>query len=55
MSKENYANLIKVYNTLQLIETKGENTNNSITLNGTIANNNYKYYNIDIQLYYHQL
>ena len=26
MSKENYANLIKVYNTLQLIETKGENT-----------------------------
>ena len=26
MSKENYANLIKGYNTLQLIETKGENT-----------------------------
>ena len=28
-------------------ETKGERTNNSITLNGTIANNNYKYFIID--------
>ena len=28
-------------------ETKGANTNNSITLNGTIANNNYKYFIID--------
>ena len=28
-------------------ETKGANTNNSITLNGTIANNNYKYFIMD--------
>ena len=28
-------------------EVKGENTNNSITLNGTIANNNYKYFILD--------
>ena len=28
-------------------ETKGASTNNSITLNGTIANNNYKYFIID--------
>ena len=28
-------------------ETKGENTNNSITLNGTIANNNYNYFIMD--------
>lgn len=28
-------------------ETKGDRTNNSITLNGTIANNNYKYFIID--------
>ena len=28
-------------------ETKGVNTNNSITLNGTIANNNYNYFIID--------
>ena len=28
-------------------ETKGERTNNSITLNGTIANNNYNYFIID--------
>ena len=28
-------------------ETKGEGSNSSITLNGTIANNNYKYFIID--------
>ena len=28
-------------------ETKGGNTNNSITLNGTIANNNYNYFIFD--------
>ena len=28
-------------------ETKDEGTNNSITLNGTIANNNYKYFILD--------
>ena len=28
-------------------ETKAVNTNNSITLNGTIANNNYKYFIMD--------